>query len=296
MTEQEPLPKSKNDLEPIDDLEPIPVGMTRREYWRRLSKKAHPSDASPDEAGLEMPQFTGDEGEVPSEEFDEVGSTPAEGVPEPVAKPLWTSLHLPKLTWPRLKLAPAFWTITGTLSLIINIILISIVISLGSQVFAIKTALQDQLIGGLYKNFQLMDQAHIKTTIPISTTVPAKFDLAVETETNVILKKDTSIKRARVTLTTGGLSITNAPADIILPAGTELPIKLSITVPVDQQIPVNLNVNVDIPLEQTELHSPLVGLQNVVGPYYKLLQAGPATLEETVCGKDSSDFCKWLIP
>jgi hypothetical protein len=126
--------------------------------------------------------------------------------------------------------------------------------------------------------------------------VPAKFDLPVETETTVVLKKDTSIRRARVTLTTGGLTITNAPADIILPAGTELPIKLNIVVPVDQQIPVNLSVNVDIPLATTDLHAPFIGLQNVVGPYYQLLKSGPSTLEETVCGNDGSDFCKWLIP
>ena len=33
-------------------------------------------------------------------------------------------------------------------------------------------------------------------------------------------------------------------------------------------VPVALNVDVDIPLEQTQLHEPFVGLQEVVKPFY----------------------------
>jgi hypothetical protein len=33
-----------------------------------------------------------------------------------------------------------------------------------------------------------------------------------------------------------------------------------------------LNVDVDIPLNQTDLHEPFVGLQGVVKPYYCLLE------------------------
>jgi hypothetical protein len=41
-----------------------------------------------------------------------------------------------------------------------------------------------------------------------------------------------------------------------------------LTVPVKTTVPVTLNVPVDIPLEQTQLHEPFVGLQGVVAPYY----------------------------
>lgn len=196
----------------------------------------------------------------------------------------------------RYQFLPAFWTIVSVFSLTVNVILVVVLISILGQVFQIKTAINDQLIKGLEGNFALMDQARIKTTINVSTNVPAKFSLPLKTETTVALTKDTPIKAARVTLTTGGLQITNAPANIILPAGTLLPIQLELAVPVDQQIPVNLTVPVDIPLNQTDLHKPFTGLQNVVKPYRTMLDALPGSLQELVCGAKPSDLCKTLVP
>jgi len=189
-----------------------------------------------------------------------------------------------------------FWTIASLLSLTVNVILIIIVIFLGSQLGTIKRMVKDDLLAGLYANFILMDQASIKTTIPINAQVPAKFNLPLDTDTVVTLSKDTSIPGARVTLNTGGLSIQNAPTDIILPAGTRLPIHLTITVPVDQKIPVKMNVEVNIPLNQTDLHTPFVGLQNVVAPYYRMMDLVPDSLSQAVCGKTSKPLCKSLVP
>jgi hypothetical protein len=189
-----------------------------------------------------------------------------------------------------------FWTIASLISLTVNVILIIAVIYLGSQLSTIKRVVKDDVLAGLYANFILMDQASIKTTIPIETQVPAKFDLAVETDTVVTLTQDTSITGARVTLNTGGLSIQDAPTDILLPAGTRLPIHLTLTVPVDQKIPVKMNVEVNIPLNQTDLHTPFVGLQNVVAPYYRLMDQVPDSLSEAVCGKNPEPLCKSLIP
>jgi hypothetical protein len=189
-----------------------------------------------------------------------------------------------------------FWTIASLLSLTVNVILIIIVIFLGSQLGTIKRMVKDDLLAGLYANFILMDQASIKTTIPINAQVPAKFNLPLDTDTVVTLSKDTSIPGARVTLNTGGLSIQNAPTDIILPAGTRLPIHLTIIVPVDQKIPVKMNVEVNIPLNQTDLHTPFVGLQNVVAPYYRMMDLVPDSLSQAVCGKTPKPLCKSLVP
>lgn len=196
----------------------------------------------------------------------------------------------------RMQFMPAFWTITGLLSLVVNVILIAILLSLANQVFALKAVVKDQLIGGLAKNFAMMDQASIKTNINVTTSVPAKFTLPLETDTTVTLTTDTPIKGARVSLQTGGLTITNAATNILLPAGTVLPIHLTLAVPVDQQIPVNLNVPVDIPLNQTDLHQPFVGLQDVVKPYEKLLGSVPETWKEIICGTTPSDICQAVIP
>ena len=126
--------------------------------------------------------------------------------------------------------------------------------------------------------------------------MPAKFKLPLDTETTVVLSQDTRIDGARVSLVTGGLSINNAPADIVLPAGTRLPIFLKLSVPVNQKIPVKLNVDVDIPLNQTDLHQPFVGLQGVVQPYYQLLNETPNSWQEALCGRSPDALCRWLIP
>lgn len=192
------------------------------------------------------------------------------------------------------KIAPAYWTVTGSISIIINIILLVCVILLASQLFQIKKIVNDQLIGGLYSNFVLMDEASIRTTIPVKTTVPAKFDLPLKTQTNVRLTQDTFISGARVSLYGGVLTISSAPTDIMLPAGTVLPVELDLIVPVDQEIPVELNVDVNIPLKQTELHQPFTGLQQVLEPYYGWLNSTPNSWSELLCGTD--EMCARLFP
>ncbi len=193
------------------------------------------------------------------------------------------------------KIGPAFWTITGLVSLTINVVLIIILVTVGGQLFTLKQMVKDQLLGGLYQNFVLMDQASIRTTIPIDTTVPAKFDLPLETDTDVTLTDSVFIDNAYVSLDTGGLSIRNAVTDITLPAGTKLPVHLKLTVPVDQKIPVKLDVAVNIPLNQTELHQPFVGLQDVVSPYYSLVDNTPNSWEEALCGDGQNTPCQiWI--
>jgi len=191
-----------------------------------------------------------------------------------------------------LKLMPAFWTVTSVISLTVNIILIVILVVLGTQLFNLKQLVEKQLLAGLYENFILMDQAHIKTTIPVSAQVPAKFDLALKTDTVVVLTEDTLLENASVvSLQTGGLAIYNAPATIKLAAGTRLPVALDLSVPVDQMIPVNLMVEVDIPLSQTELHQPFTGLQEVIRPYYLLLNELPNSWERALCSPGADLFC-----
>ncbi|MEM5775053.1 MAG: hypothetical protein AAGU05_08650 [Anaerolineaceae bacterium] len=190
---------------------------------------------------------------------------------------------------------PRFWTITAIFSLVINILLVVVVIVLLTQVFAIKSAIQQGLIDPLYENFVRMDEARIQTTVTVETNVPARFDLPLDTDTTVRLSQDTPIENARVDINTGSLTL-NAPADIMLPAGTDLPIHLSLSVPVDQQIPVSLTVPVDIPLDQTELHTPFVGLRDTVAPYRDILNKIPSSWKEALCGPNPGAFCSALLP
>jgi hypothetical protein len=59
-------------------------------------------------------------------------------------------------------------------------------------------------------------------------------------------------------------------------------------VPVDAEVPVVLQVPVNIPLSQTELHEPFVGLQEVVAPYQELLGGLPDAWLNT-------PFCQGLL-
>jgi hypothetical protein len=82
------------------------------------------------------------------------------------------------------------------------------------------------------------------------------------------------------------LNISNALASIVLPQGTNLPIVLNLTVPVDATVPVSLNVDVDIPLNETQLHDPFVGLRQVVEPYFCMINPEALNLDgQPVCVK-----------
>ena len=228
----------------------------------------------------------------------EINSSPIPQSPQDATglrdlKPNKNLRFIRKVLWQG-KIFPAFWTITSLVSITVNVLLLVCLVVVGRYVFDLKSILKDDLIAGLYTNFMLMDEARIKTTIPIRTEVPAKFDLPLETDTTVILTEDTYIPKATVKLATGGLII-NAPADIWLPANTELPVHLSMVVPVDQKIPVELDVEVDIPLNKTDLHVPFLGLQAVLDPYYRLLWQIPESWQDIICGKEPSIICKKLF-
>ena len=209
---------------------------------------------------------------------------------------IWRSLspRFKRLVWQG-KIGPAFWTVSSLISVGVNVILIVVLIILAQQLFALKQLVSGQLIGGLHQNFVRMDQARISTTVLVSDTIPVQFELPVKTNTIVRLTEDTRLRGANVNLSTGGLTIRDAPANIVLPAGTELPIALDIVVPVNTRVPVELTVPVDIPLNQTELHAPFVGLQQVVSPYDQLLSPLPDSWQAVpLCSRGSGWICTLL--
>lgn len=179
----------------------------------------------------------------------------------------------------KFKFLPAFWTIASVMSFTVNLVLLIVLAILLQNLSAVGvtlTKLPEHLLGGLYHNFIKMDEAHIKTTIPVSKEIPVQFTLNVSGPTNVTLSEDVRINGALVTVFTGGLNINNARANIVLPEGTVLPIQIeNLVVPVDQKVLAELEVAVDIPLNQTELHPPFVGLRQVVEPFYCMLYDCP---------------------
>jgi hypothetical protein len=185
---------------------------------------------------------------------------------------------------------PRFWTIASIISLSVNVILglvlVVLALSLLRYGLSISSLLNmgNSLLGGLYTNFEKMDRASIQTNVAVETTIPVKFDLQLNQQTNVVLSQDVTINNALVTVNTGGLNITQANTTIVLPQGTTLPVVLNLLVPVDTTVPVTLNVPVDIPLSQTQLHEPFTSLQDVVRPFYCMINSGAVNLNgEPIC-------------
>ena len=207
---------------------------------------------------------------------------------QPLPKTVPPLESVPASKGSKFKFGPPFWTIASIISMIVNIILVVILLVLLPNLKKLDASnllvLGNQLFGGLYINFEKMDRAHITSTIPVETTIPVKFDLQLNQQTNVVLSQDVRIDNAVVTVKTGGLNITNALTTIILPQGTTLPIVLNLTVPVDTTVPVVMSANVDIPLDQTELHEPFVGLQEVIKPFYCMVNPDAVNLDgQPIC-------------
>jgi hypothetical protein len=232
-----------------------------------------------------LPRGGGDRGSGGDGFTVERPSVPPEPQPVPVVP-----VSEPNPKAPRFKFLPAFWTIASVMSLTVNIILIVVLLIMlqmfgavqGMQIYATNQA--SGLLGGLYTNFVKMDQANIRTNIHVEKEIPVQFSLNVSGPTDVTLSRPVTINGALVTVQTGGLNIVNARATIVLPEGQVLPINIqNLVVPVDQKVLAVLDVPVDIPLDQTELHEPFVGLQKVVEPWYCLIEPGATRDGLQVC-------------
>jgi hypothetical protein len=193
----------------------------------------------------------------------------------------------PKPRTRRFQFLPAFWTIASLMSITVNIILIVILLILFQMLGVIQGTANDKisgLLGGLYMNFVKMDQASIQTSIHVEKEIPVNFDLNVSGPTTVRLSEPALINGATVSVHTGGLTIVDANATIILPQGQPLSINIEgLAVPVRQSVLAVLDVPVNIPLNQTQLHEPFVGLQKVVEPWYCLFEPNAAVNGVQVC-------------
>lgn len=187
------------------------------------------------------------------------------------------------------KFGPAFWTITGIMSLILNAVLIAMLLVMYNMLGQLQgmqgtaTNIGSSILGGLYTNFEKMDRSTIKTTIPVDAQIPLNLSVPVQTTTQITLADSVSIPNAQVVINTGGLNI-NSNARVTLPAGTPMMVNLNFTLPVQTTIPVHLDVPVNIPMNQTELHDPFVGLQDVVRPWYCLVEPDASNLDgQLIC-------------
>lgn len=190
------------------------------------------------------------------------------------------------------KFMPAFWTVACIFSLVVNVILIGLLISVGRHFFELKSIVSNGLLTQASNSLAMMDQAHIVVTVPVETTVrlqdtlPVAFDLPINQSTQLSLVEESRINGAYIYLNN-----TAVQTDLTLPSGTPLQasfnmsIPVSTTVPVDLTVPVTLQVPVDIAIDKTDLHQSIVGLQEAILPY-------KTTLGTTFNSPDQFLFCK----
>ena len=188
------------------------------------------------------------------------------------------------------KFLPAFWTVASVLSMLVNIVLVIILLLAYQQLDRIRQ-LQSYgidrsggLLGGLYENFVKMDQATIATNIPVDANIPLNIDVPVQTTTQIFLAEPAVIRNAHVFIDTGAVRI-NANARVTLPKDTPLMVMLDFPLNVQDTIPIHLDVPVNIPLRDTELHEPFVGLQKVVEPWYCLVQPNATMNGMQICSQ-----------
>lgn len=178
------------------------------------------------------------------------------------------------------KFLPALWTVASVVSLTIDLVLIILLLFGVRMSILIQLGANNQisgLLGGLYSNFEKIDQAVFRTNVNVESTIPVNFVLDVEENTSIVLSKEVTIPNARIRINTDNLNIDTIAA-VTLPANTSLPVNINFPINVKQNIPIYMNVPVSIPLNQTELHEPLVGLQQVLKPYYCIFEPNAVTI------------------
>ena len=166
-----------------------------------------------------------------------------------------------------------FWdaakSVSLLVSMIINLVLIVVVAVLIQQVGAIKNTL-GSVLGQLDSAFQGLGETVIRTTIPISQSVPVAFDLPLKQDTYVTTNGPVPIS-TQATFSLGQFGSINGTVSLNLPAGTQLPVHLELTVPVSNAIPVVFNQPVAIPLAPSGMQPVVDKLRSALGPILNLV-------------------------
>lgn len=206
--------------------------------------------------------------------------------PAPQTASQATQAPHPAAPYKGLKFDPPFWTITGILSLAVNGVLIAAALILLNILGPLQDTagnISSSLVGGLYSNFEKMDRAAIKTVISVDAQTPLNITVPVQTTTQIILAEAVEIPNAYVRIITGAINI-DSTALVILPAGALLMVTLNFDLPVQAAIPIHLEAPVNIPMAETELHEPFVGLQEVIRPLYCLIEPEASNLDgQAIC-------------
>ncbi len=148
----------------------------------------------------------------------------------------------------------AFANVAIIFSFVVNLVLVLALILAVGPLLQLKTRLLEPLLVNLDRAFLGLGETTIRTTVPVDQSIPIQFDLPLDQplglnfelpitqDTVVVLLRDTSIPNTTVYLNNVPVRTT-----VVLPAGTPLPVRLNMVVPVQKTIPVQMTV----PVSQT---------------------------------------------
>jgi hypothetical protein len=193
----------------------------------------------------------------------------------------------PPAPGPFSRFLPAFWTIASLISMVVNVILVALILILFDMVGGLQNTANDQvssLMGGLYQNFEMMERATISRSIPVDANIPLNIMVPVQARNQVItLSQPADIRGVQIDIVTSGFTLHADNARVILPLNTPLTVNFDLQIPVQNTIPVHLDVPVNIPLRETQLYEPFVGLQEVIEPWYCLVEPNALVMGEQIC-------------
>lgn len=160
------------------------------------------------------------------------------------------------------------WRFMVIFSFIVNLVLVVVLIGAGIFIFEIKKSIAEPLIGGLHSTAVGLENATIDWTIPVRDTIPVNLNVALNTETVVVLTQPVPLQvTAQIDLPGINAYGVAANVNLTLPAGLELPVQLDLTVPVNEPaLPVSLDVRAVIPLKETQLADPIRNLALLFEP------------------------------
>lgn len=118
---------------------------------------------------------------------------------------------------------------------------------------------------------QDLEGATIRAQIPIDQQLPIQLQVPIDQNTVVVTTAPIPLKVPALITLPGGGGYMNATVSMDLPAGTELPIHLSLSTSIDASVPLKMNVPVNIPVRETELGAPLARLRATFQPVLNLL-------------------------
>jgi hypothetical protein len=174
----------------------------------------------------------------------------------------------------------AFKNFAIIFSFVLNSVFLLLLILVAFYIIPVVNDVAEPVVAGLNDSFEKMESAHIRQTIAIQDEIPVVFELPVRTQTITTLTEPVPMNLPTQFVLPGGGGFINGNVSFSLPAGTELPIKLDIVVPVSQTVPIVMDVQVDIPLSETELSQPFGDLRMLFAPLDSLLTNLPSTNAE----------------